>query len=85
VSASFEAMTMNASLKPANLTPKATPSDAERQARIDLAAAYRLAAHFGLNEGIDNHLTVLVPGYSTGSSSRRSGCIGRRCGPAISW
>jgi ribulose-5-phosphate 4-epimerase/fuculose-1-phosphate aldolase len=54
---------MNASLKPANLAAKATPSDAERQARIDLAAAYRLAAHFGLNEGIDNHLTVLVPGY----------------------
>jgi ribulose-5-phosphate 4-epimerase/fuculose-1-phosphate aldolase len=39
-------------------------SDAERAARIDLAACYRLAAHFGLNEGIDNHLTLLVPGYS---------------------
>jgi len=33
------------------------------QARIDLAACYRLAAHFGLNEGIDNHLTLLLPGY----------------------
>jgi ribulose-5-phosphate 4-epimerase/fuculose-1-phosphate aldolase len=50
---------MNAELKPVS-----TPSDAERQARIDLAACYRLAAHFGLNEGIDNHLTLLVPGYS---------------------
>lgn len=49
---------MNASLKSA-----ATP-DAERQARVDLAACYRLAAHFGLNEGIDNHLTILVPGYT---------------------
>jgi ribulose-5-phosphate 4-epimerase/fuculose-1-phosphate aldolase len=50
---------MNASLKPVS-----TPSAAERQTRIDLAACYRLAAHFGMNEGIDNHLTVLVPGYS---------------------
>jgi ribulose-5-phosphate 4-epimerase/fuculose-1-phosphate aldolase len=38
--------------------------DARRQARVDLAACHRLAARFGLNEGIDNHLTMLVPGYS---------------------
>jgi ribulose-5-phosphate 4-epimerase/fuculose-1-phosphate aldolase len=50
---------MNASIKAV-----ATHSDAERQARVDLAACYRLAAHFGLNEGIDNHLTLLVPGCS---------------------
>jgi ribulose-5-phosphate 4-epimerase/fuculose-1-phosphate aldolase len=50
---------MNASLKSVQ-----TQCDAERQARIDLAACYRLAAHFGLNEGIDNHLTLLVPGHS---------------------
>jgi ribulose-5-phosphate 4-epimerase/fuculose-1-phosphate aldolase len=37
--------------------------DAERQARIDLAACHRLAARFGFNEGIDNHLTMLVPGH----------------------
>ena len=37
---------------------------AERRARVDLAACHRLAAHFGLNAGIDNHLTMLVPGYS---------------------
>jgi ribulose-5-phosphate 4-epimerase/fuculose-1-phosphate aldolase len=48
---------MNASLKP--VQPSA---DAERSARIDLAACYRLAERFGLNEGIDNHLTMLVPG-----------------------
>lgn len=36
----------------------------ERQARIDLAACYRLADHFGLNEGIDNHMTMLVPGHA---------------------
>lgn len=49
---------MNAKLKA--MTPRA--SDAERQARIDLAACHRLAARFGLNEGIDNHLTLLLPG-----------------------
>jgi ribulose-5-phosphate 4-epimerase/fuculose-1-phosphate aldolase len=35
---------------------------AVRQARIDLAAAYRLANRFGLSEGIDNHFTLAVPG-----------------------
>ncbi len=37
---------------------------AAHRARVDLAACHRLAAHFGLNEGIDNHLTMLVPGCS---------------------
>lgn len=36
--------------------------DAIQQARIDLAAAYRLAVWFELNEGIDNHFTLMVPG-----------------------
>jgi ribulose-5-phosphate 4-epimerase/fuculose-1-phosphate aldolase len=31
-------------------------------ARLDLAAALRLAVHFGLHEGIDNHFTVMLPG-----------------------
>jgi ribulose-5-phosphate 4-epimerase/fuculose-1-phosphate aldolase len=39
-------------------------SDVQRRARIDLAACHRLAAHFGYNEGIDNHMTMLVPGFS---------------------
>ena len=49
-----------------NVSADATWSrgDARGQARIDLAACHRLAARFGLNEGIDNHLTMLVPGYS---------------------
>jgi ribulose-5-phosphate 4-epimerase/fuculose-1-phosphate aldolase len=56
---------MNASLKPdAGLKPVQTSVDAEHCARIDLAACYRLADRFGLNEGIDNHLTLLVPGYT---------------------
>jgi ribulose-5-phosphate 4-epimerase/fuculose-1-phosphate aldolase len=50
---------MNASLKPAPIA-----ADLERQARIDLAACHRLSEHFGLNEGIDNHMTLLVPGHS---------------------
>lgn len=37
-------------------------SDEIRQARINLAAAYRLAHLHGLSEGICNHLTLTVPG-----------------------
>jgi ribulose-5-phosphate 4-epimerase/fuculose-1-phosphate aldolase len=48
---------MNANLKPIQSV------DAYAQARVDLAACYRLADRFGLNEGIDNHLTLLVPGH----------------------
>ena len=36
----------------------------EWQARVDLAAAHRLAVMHGLNEGIANHLTLVVPGHS---------------------
>jgi ribulose-5-phosphate 4-epimerase/fuculose-1-phosphate aldolase len=49
---------MNASLK------SVPGPEAQQRARVDLAACYRLAAHFGFNEGIDNHLTVLVPGFT---------------------
>jgi ribulose-5-phosphate 4-epimerase/fuculose-1-phosphate aldolase len=54
-----ESNSMNANLKPVHQA-----TDAERQARVELAACYRLADRFGLNEGIDNHLTLLVSGYS---------------------
>jgi ribulose-5-phosphate 4-epimerase/fuculose-1-phosphate aldolase len=36
--------------------------DAQRQARVDLAAALRLAALFGFEEGVCNHFTVMVSG-----------------------
>jgi ribulose-5-phosphate 4-epimerase/fuculose-1-phosphate aldolase len=36
--------------------------DALRQARIDLAACFRMAARLGLEEGICNHFSALVPG-----------------------
>lgn len=48
----------------ANFKSVKAQTQSERQARIDLAACYRLAAHFGLNEGIDNHLTLMVPGHA---------------------
>ena len=37
--------------------------DAVRQAKVHLAAAYRLAVLDDLAEGIDNHFTVTVPGF----------------------
>ncbi len=40
-----------------------TKEDIQNQ-REDLAAAYRLAARFSFNEGIDNHLTAKVSGVS---------------------
>ena len=36
-------------------------SSAERQARIDVAACYRLVAHFGMSDLIYNHITARVP------------------------
>jgi ribulose-5-phosphate 4-epimerase/fuculose-1-phosphate aldolase len=36
----------------------------EWQARVDLAAAHRIAVMHGFNEGIFNHLTLVVPGKS---------------------
>jgi ribulose-5-phosphate 4-epimerase/fuculose-1-phosphate aldolase len=45
--------------KPA--TSRAT-TDAERQARLDLAAVYRLCAHYGWDDVIYNHCAMRVPG-----------------------
>jgi ribulose-5-phosphate 4-epimerase/fuculose-1-phosphate aldolase len=47
-------------------TAELTLSDARWQARVDLAAAHRLAVMHGFNEGIFNHFTLRVPG--TGNS-----------------
>lgn len=49
---------------PLDLTDTATTDLAglRRQARIDLAAAHRLAVEHGFSEGIFNHLTLAVPG-----------------------
>ncbi len=48
------------SISPLNTTQE---PDAMGQARIDLAAAHRLAVLHELEEGIDNHFTVTVPGF----------------------
>lgn len=37
-------------------------SEERSQARKELAAALRLAVHFGFNEGIDNHFSYALPG-----------------------
>lgn len=37
-------------------------SDAEREARIALAACYRLAAHYRMTDLIYTHITARVPG-----------------------
>jgi ribulose-5-phosphate 4-epimerase/fuculose-1-phosphate aldolase len=45
--------------------PLTTPvADPVRQAKIHLAAAHRLAVLHELEEGIDNHFTVTVPGHT---------------------
>src|SRR5215471_3225626 len=43
-------------------TATAAPDDAAWQARVDLAAAHRIADLQGLGEGIFNHFTLSVPG-----------------------
>ena len=40
---------------------ESTP-DSMHQARVDLAAAHRLAHRFGFDDGIHNHFTLMVPG-----------------------
>ncbi|MSQ18251.1 MAG: class II aldolase/adducin family protein [Betaproteobacteria bacterium] len=37
-------------------------SEAEWQARVDLAACYRLIAHYGMSDMIANHISARVPG-----------------------
>ena len=45
------------------VSPKAlSPSEAERQVRIDLAAAYRLVAYYGMDDSIYTHISARVPG-----------------------
>src|SRR5262249_10099005 len=42
--------------------PATAISPAEWQARVDLAAVYRLVAHHGWDDGIYNHCSIRVPG-----------------------
>ena len=43
-------------------TVATTDTGTIQQAKVDLAAAFRAAALYGFNEGIDNHLSLAVPG-----------------------
>jgi ribulose-5-phosphate 4-epimerase/fuculose-1-phosphate aldolase len=47
---------------PAILRNTGLDDDAVQQARVDLAACFRAAARLGLQEGICNHLSAMVPG-----------------------
>ena len=47
---------------PALLRNSDFDADAVRQARVDLAACFRMAALLGLHEGICNHLSCVLPG-----------------------
>ena len=49
--------------------------------KIHLAAAHRLAALHELDEGIDNHFTVTVPGNQNQYLILPFGCICPRRGP----
>jgi len=49
-------------LRDISTRPTTSTSAEEWEARVDLAAAHRLAIMHGLNEGIFNHLTQVVPG-----------------------
>jgi len=44
--------------------PASRATDLVTQAKVQLAAAHRLATIHDLEEGIDNHFTVTVPGYT---------------------
>ena len=52
---------MNINVKVATVA-KADMSSAEWEARVDLAAAYRLIAHYGWGDVIYNHSSMRVPG-----------------------
>jgi len=46
----------------ATISQTAPDADLVVQAKVELAAAFRAAALHGFNEGIDNHLSLAVPG-----------------------
>jgi ribulose-5-phosphate 4-epimerase/fuculose-1-phosphate aldolase len=47
---------------PAILSNSALDAEAVQQARIDLAACFRMAHRLGMHEGICNHFSAMVPG-----------------------
>jgi len=53
---------LGAPAAPAILRNTELDADTVRQARVDLAACFRMAARLGMHEGICNHLSCVVPG-----------------------
>lgn len=51
-------------LQPAGAPDAPTTPKTEAELRVELAAAYRIVAWLGLDDGIQNHLTVKIPGAS---------------------
>lgn len=45
-------------------TADTTVADTERSLRIELAAAFRIAARMGWNEGVANHFSLVLPGQA---------------------
>lgn len=56
------AFALGAAKAPALLRNSELDGDAVQQARIDLAACFRMAARLGMHEGICNHFSFVVPG-----------------------
>jgi ribulose-5-phosphate 4-epimerase/fuculose-1-phosphate aldolase len=56
------ATALRASARQASITPDELATPAIKQARIDLAACFRAAARLGLQEGICNHFSAVLPG-----------------------
>jgi len=55
---------MTAAFSVPDPVPRRRPSPAEWQARIALAACYRLLDHFGFTDLVYNHVTLKVPGQA---------------------
>ena len=53
-------------------------SPEEWQARLDLAACYRLVAHYEMSDMIANHISARVPGETALSSSTPMVCSTRK-------
>src|SRR5690242_14162755 len=53
---------LNVANEPAPVRPDPTRPLTEREVREDLAAAYRLIAHFGMTDLVYTHLSARLPG-----------------------
>jgi ribulose-5-phosphate 4-epimerase/fuculose-1-phosphate aldolase len=66
---------MNASADATTASVRDRGSEAEWQARVDLAAAYRLVAHFGWDDLVFTHLSARVPGSDHHFLVNPYGCL----------